>query len=732
MMLVCAIALLAPMQAQAGKFIAVDGGRAKAVIVVPADATDVHRLAAKELSRYVEKATSARLPVVQARAGRPSIELVSQGPPLPHAEYRMEVTASRVAVVGNCPVGVLFGVYDFLARFVGCRWYVGGEIGEVVPRRKTIAIPTGRYIGKPAFAIRSFFLGREEEMWWALRNRLNGFYRENFVKELGSGVGPSLWIEGPRHAFSKLVPPARWFEDHPEYFALIDGRRSPRGQLCTTNPDVIDLIAEKARRFFREHPSRWCFSICPNDGYGWCECDRCRALDEELGGARKWAVNPKQPVVTDRLLHFANQVAEKALPGFPGRELYVYAYVNYAPPPQVEWPGEGVVAWLCHYLPACYAHAIRDASCEANRQFYEYLRTWTSRVAERMGFYAYTDKSMWAGLPRPVVLQMADDIKLLAELGVRRYVAQSSARNWGQMEALYWITAQLLWDPNKKVEELRRDWYEGFFGPAAAQMRAYYDTLDRAVRKSGLHYNNDPMREGPPIFTQEVMASARAKLAQAEAAAQSDEVVLQRISVVRRAFDHADRMLRFHRVLARFNSTGNKQALAEALELGRALAKGGGYVGRRYRKLVARLEQFAAGGLAWSGFGDEVELGGRLCRNSDETGPGDGAAGWATLSFLPEKLDCEYRLTLVVWGKSQAFTPVICSAGQGAGTSAGGKWTPLGLVEGKLSGQEQWDTLVYRVKPDQFDKSRRLQVIGLGGGDSQIWIAEARIEPAAD
>ena len=35
----------------------------------------------------------------------------------------------------------LFGVYDFLERFAGCRFYLPGELGTIVPRKAAISVP---------------------------------------------------------------------------------------------------------------------------------------------------------------------------------------------------------------------------------------------------------------------------------------------------------------------------------------------------------------------------------------------------------------------------------------------------------------------------------------------------------------------------------------------------------------------------------------------------------------
>src|SRR5205085_169015 len=83
------------------------------------------------------------------------------------------------------------------------------------------------------------------------------------------------------------------------YFALVAGKRQAP-QLCTTNLEVIRLSAERALAAFREQPGRQMFSLSPEDVEGFCECERCRALDREL------RANPG--VLTDRLVAFWNSI----------------------------------------------------------------------------------------------------------------------------------------------------------------------------------------------------------------------------------------------------------------------------------------------------------------------------------------------------------------------------------------------------------------------------------------
>lgn len=175
--------------------------------------------------------------------------------------------------------------------------------------------------------------------------------------------------------------------------------------------------------------------------------------------------------------------------------------------------------------------------------------------------------------------------------------------------------------------------------------------------------------------------------------------------------------------------TGDRTVLRDAVEAARVLAESGGRTGQRFAQELAQLEMLAERGLILGGISEPLELGGREAWNTDETGPGDGQAGWVAIEVPRADHSKPHLLTVEAWGRSESFVPVIATEGGGKGTSAGGVWTQLEVVEGRLSGEEQWDTLVFRAASEQFDPEIEGAKLGFGGGDSQIWISDVRFEP---
>jgi len=719
----------------------VEGSQPRATVVLSAQASVTERHAAAELIRYVQRISGAEWPrrTVGEKGAGPRIFVgltsrwaefgLADPPPALHEEgFVLRTVGDDLLLSGRSERGLLFAVYHFLEQVLGCRWLVPGELGEVVPQRATISVPPLNVVENPAFDLRWFGVsGQEEGQEWAVRNRLNGLVTPEFAEAHGGMFYFQPGVAG-FHSFFQLLPADEYFQAYPDIFPLLGGERRPyslrSGQLCTTNPKTEDLMVRVLLDYFTAHPQARLVSISPNDGYGWCECEACRAFDEKYAQGRRTANG--QPVTTDRLLDFLNRVLARVHQQFPDKQAVTLSYVNYVEPPSTFRPGPNLTVFQCHYTPACYAHPITDPTCPQNVAFDQHLRRWLEVAPESLGLYAYTDKSMWFYLPRPVTRPMAADIRHFQDLGVRGYYAQSNAGEWALNLPLYYVTARLLWNPNLDVDALRADFFEHFFGTAAEPMQAFYRTFEDAVTASGAHFNAHPLAEAPLFLTPEVMEAAATHLAAAEAQAET-AAVRARLAAVRAQFDRNMQLWNVIWHYHCYNQTGEVEELRPVKALLPDLIKAwgeGSYFAQTFTPILWEAEH---DGILWSDFGPEEEKGGRTCRNSDETGPGDHAAGWATFRFWVPDLTKPVKLTLTVWGESALSSLVICTKGQGAGRSSGGVWNPV-APEPPLSGRPQWEELVFLLPPELFEPDIHRQIVGFGGGDSQVWVAAVKVE----
>ena len=710
----------------------VKDGRAVVRVVLPAQPSQTLANAGEEVATYLHKMSGAKVDVGSAGTS-PSRIVVRVSPNALAREdaFRIVTKPNEVALIGGGEMGALYAAYAFLED-LGVRWLYAGEEGERVPKQHTITYPQTDRTETPSFKCRFFYVRNEDATRWAVRNRINGFFPKDFAEAHGNGYYLPPMVRSI-HSFAHILPPEKYFETNRDFYALIRGKRVRpsirRNQLCTSNPRVVEIIAKAIREYFQQTPSARVFSIAPNDGYGWCECERCKAIDEKMCGSKKWYHREGEPVVSDRLCVFANEVAKRAVYDMPGRELYMFSYVSYCEPPDTARPDPHVTHVVCHYIPACYAHPINTPGCPDNEIYNRFLKGW-SRISPQMMVYAYTDKSQWLGLPRPVVRQMAADIQHYRSLGIRKYLAQSSAWNWPQMGPLYYVTAKLLWNADRDVEELIREWNRAMYRAAAKEMMAWYDALEAVVAKSGGHYRGDPYRQASNVYSPGCFADASAHLAKALTLAETD-LVRERITKVKSQFEYGAAGTYAICLNEQWAESGDKDKLAQAKQAAAKLLgqkrRWGGISMRRFKERLDGIAATQADGVCWEGWADVEEKGGRECRNSDETGKGDNAAGWASFYVIVSDLTQPYRITMEVWGESQFGNLIVCSKGKGKGTSAGGVWKPL-PKQGQVNGKPEWCTIVFTVPPEMLDKETKRQRFGFGGADSQVWVADIRFE----
>ncbi len=717
--------------AHAAGTVLIDHGQAKCSIVVPGACGPTVRRAASELAGYLKTISGAGVPIVKADAfkGGARIELrvdasladsIGKGSGSPREALSVVTDAEGVVIAGASERAVLFGVYRFLEEVLGCRWLTS-DGHEVVPKRPRVAVGEVAIRTAPAFDLRTFTSrGDSDAMAWGLKMGLNGFYTDKAAKSNGGCYYLPEKLPGC-HTWSRVIPSKRYYDEHPEWFPLLNGRRMPikghGGQLCVTARGLADEFAKNIVALFDRDPSLKVTSISPNDGYGWCQCEACLALDEKLCGGRttKQGLGKARPFRGDRVFWFANEVAERVAEKHPDKLLLVLAYVNYAEPPDTIRPRENVVPWLCHYAPADYAKPIADPTSEPNKQFNRLLRPW-AKIAPHLLFYGYVSKSMWWRLPRPVTRTFAADVKYLHSLGVHRYYCQSSLSDWELDGPLYYVIAKLLWDPSGDPEALAKDWIDHMFGPAGLHMSAFYKRVEASVRKTGEPYSDNPPRDVPGLYAMAELERARDALADA-----AQEVpkapYAERVSKVADTFLYGFHMVRAIEAMEDFKATADPASLTRASELSKKALRYSRGSGKAQR-FVESIKSLPDLGVIGKGFGKPQELGGRRCWNSDETGPGDGRSGWATFYVPTASTDRPVVVEMDVWGTSRLRGIVI--------NTREGEWNAV-MPQSKLSGKEGWETLVYTISPKLLAKDRRIQTIGFGGGDSQVWIAEIRV-----
>jgi len=98
---------------------------------------------------------------------------------------------------------------------------------------------------------------------------------------------------------------------------------------------------------------------------------------------------------------------------------------------------------------------------------------------------------------------------------------------------LYYVAARAMWDRSLEAEEVLAEACQCLYDPAADEMLAYYETLEKAVSGTALHTRIWALPDPVQMYNEQVRAECRKHLGKALAAAAKaeDPKVWQRVSV---------------------------------------------------------------------------------------------------------------------------------------------------------------------------------------------------------
>ena len=449
--------------------IIVEQGDPRAVIVVADKPTESAVQAAEILQGVVQQMSGTLLPIqsesefrgeqtailvgASTRAEKMGVSVeqdYSQGD-----RYVIRSGPGHIALVGNDDSlrGSVYAVYDLLER-LGCGWYGPDPVWHVIPQRETLLIPAIQADVRPEFLMRDIWMVRPhpilQDAW-----RLGG-------QSVSHG-----------HAFSRLVPPEKYQEEHPDWF----GENQP----CLTHPEVIRLVADQFRARLEEQPGLQSFSLCANDAGGFCTCERCQAVGN----------------VSAQQLNFANAIARELAPTYPGRFLLsIYAYWFSHEPPQPLLKAEpGVVGILInegdHTKPLDQPErpeVARKGRC--NTREVQAFAGW-SQTEGLAGIYEWwipgCNNPNWRRVPWYSGETALRNLRYWQRGGVKylTYETQYEDGNGFPIRwPLYYVAARSMWDLDLTNDQIMTQACEKLYGPAAPDMLRFYQVLERAMAET--------------------------------------------------------------------------------------------------------------------------------------------------------------------------------------------------------------------------------------------------------
>ncbi len=385
--------------------------------------------------------------------------------------YRKFDPASGVWEFDLDNAGSFNAVNQFL-RDQGIRWYMPGELGEVVPTKQSIVLPEVNKTFTPDFALRqlyqqgtNFWTGKMEEILWQLR--------------LGTNQGNELMGFGPNpgvaHGIKAVISRDEVKDAHPEYYMLKGGRRqTAEGVPSLVSEDLVQAQVRYLRKVFDTYDVPM-VSVMPTDGFTTI-CEEAAKQDKETPGRGRLGM------LSDYVWEYVVKVANEIAKTHPDKKIHCLAYTTYLlPPEKIDKLPPNVVVGIAQNRSSF-------GKDETRKLFHEIREGWLKKITSGILPYQYEyylqdhPSRPWKGLPVLYPHLIVDDLRYLKDKSVGDFaeVYRGGVKPVNLLNV--YVTARFYWNVDQDLDAMLDEYYRLFYGPAEKPMREFYTLAEEKWR----------------------------------------------------------------------------------------------------------------------------------------------------------------------------------------------------------------------------------------------------------
>ncbi len=487
-------------------------------IVLPASASISEKTAAQELKTYLHKISGANFTISsEPNQGVHHIyigyndivhDMTHEEKPTNEDEsFTYRTIEKDLFIYGGRQRGTMYGVFAFLEQQLGIHWYTPDYTH--IPQLRKWDLPQLHRCESPAISRRQVYYHASFNLDWKAHNMDNAGYYVGDVNKYGGGQ-PAIW---GNHTMHKLLPPEKYFMQHPEYYSLYNGKRSENGQLCLSNKSVLHEVTKNLLDSISQHPLFETYCVGQNDNSYACECNHCKQLASQYGGQ------------SGLLLWFVNQIADAIKQKYPEKYVATFAYQYTQKPPKNITPRDNVIIRLST-ITCCFCHPIEN--CQENATFRNDYTEW-SKLTRNVYIWDYTTGFFQFLAPFPNFATMAPNIDFFSRHSVLGILEEGQYLNaggeFGELKA--WLLCKLLWNPKQDTDSLAHMFIYDYYSHAGDDIYKYYQ-LCKSLGMTPNHvkfkyYDNDP------VLTEQFIKKSKHILSHAEQKVKDNFVLLQRV-----------------------------------------------------------------------------------------------------------------------------------------------------------------------------------------------------------
>lgn len=404
--------------------------------------------------------------------------------------FRILTKGELVLIGGQSDGAISHGVYELL-RKLGCDWVMPGEIGEIIPTRRTVVVPETDESQAPAFQMRNLWyrgynqprLPEERARFGLWKRRHKGGGKLQFAY---GRVGGHVW--GAFISRHKVE-----FEKDPTMYALCrtaDGSVKRKGpQLESTHPRVIQLFVQDIKEAYRKNleSGEWAkdtaagFGIGPADGLGY-------SMSAESVVAGSGRIDPIVGELdrTDHLILLGNQILEQVHKEYPNAYVGFYSYSTHADYPSRYKPNPKIVQI---FAPINFSrfHGVLDANSKTQTYYRDVVEQW-GRVSREQGniliYRGYNWNLAENMLPYTKVKIWGEELPWYRHNGIIGLNVEGT-KAWNVNGPSDYVFMRLAWDTSLNWQEVLHDYCRKSFGHAADPMERYLRNIIETQHASG-------------------------------------------------------------------------------------------------------------------------------------------------------------------------------------------------------------------------------------------------------
>ncbi len=449
-------------------------------------------------------------------------------------QWRIKSEGGKIILAGGSPRATLYAVSVFMEKMLGVRCW--NQFEELIPQYpQGLDLQPFDISGKPYFIQRDIYAdfalpadgGR-----FAVFNRLNSIGDKPIGVEYGGNFafGRPYFV----HTFNHYFPEKDYFEKHPEYFALVGGKRlaGPQSQLCLTNAAMTAEMWEKLKAYILQDEAAAAtgveaplvYDISANDNNRICGCEPCRSIIKKEGDD------------AGLILYFVNQLAAKLKEFRPGLYMSTLAYMNTEKAPDHIRPLDNVVIRLCDTSSSNFS----SIQAPENKVFRDKLLGWSAAGAH-LYIWKYAITYDVADLPYPSEFTYPDQFRFYRDHKVKFMFMEHEKPERADMHTMKsWLEAKFLENPDADFEQLFTDFLNSYYGAGGKFIGEYRRLLWASVKK----YNSMACAYIPNVgafnfLDLKTVSRSQELFDLAENAVKDDPVLLRRVRRERLNLDKA-------------------------------------------------------------------------------------------------------------------------------------------------------------------------------------------------